>query len=92
MRIKIEGRVTPERVGEVMRDLLARSPQNSDFTGVNLYFTIRDEKEQPVDFLNEEGHPLELITYRETRRQVPLRGNPPPPRKSKPKLKVVSSA
>lgn len=91
MRIKIEGRVTPERVVEVMKDLLARSPQNSAFTGMNLYFTIRDEDELPVEFLNEAGDPLELITYRETRRQVPLRGNAPP-RKGKPKLKVVSSA
>ena len=91
MRIKIEGRVTPERVVEVMKDLLARSPQNSAFTGMNLYFTIRDEDELPVEFLNESGDPLELITYRETRRQVPLRGNTPP-RKSKPKLKVVRSA
>ena len=91
MRIKIEGRVTPERVVEVMMDLLARSPQNSAFTGMNLYFTIRDEDELPVEFLNEDGNPLELITYRETRRQVPLRGHAPP-RKGKPKLKVVNSA
>ena len=90
MRIKIEGRVTSERVMEVMNDLLARSPQGADFTELNLYFTIRDG-EIPVEFLNDEGEVVEFITYREERKQVPLKRHYQHRAKKKPQLRVVNN-
>lgn len=89
MRIKIEGSITTERILQVLNDITARYGEESCFTGMNLYFTLRNANGTPVDFLGEEGQVLECITYREERKQTPLRSKKP--RRRKPQLSIVKS-
>lgn len=94
MRVKIEGQITKERVIEVLMDMMARAPVDSTLVGFNMYLNIRDAHGRLVEFLNEEGAPIEMVLYREDRNQLPIKGQPPkkPARKGKPNLKVVSAA
>jgi hypothetical protein len=92
MRIKVEGRVDYQRIAQILGDLLARSPQGATVHGLNLYLTIRDERNQLVEFTDSQGQAIELLTYNEDRVQVPLRKNgrkAPPKRPQKPNLRVV---
>lgn len=92
MRIKIEGNIIKERAIEVLLDIMARAPENSTLVGFNMYLNIRDAQGRLVEFLNEDGTPLEMVLYREERNQLPLKRQPPnKPRKGKPHLKVVSA-
>jgi hypothetical protein len=91
MRIKVEGKITTDRVMEVLKDLMRRAPQDSVMTGFNMYLTVRDSNDYPVDFLNDDGTPMEMLVYREKRHAVPLRA-PKRPVKRKPQLKLVKGA
>ena len=91
MRIRIEGVLTAGRLHEVVMDLLARASQGAVVTDVNLYVTLRNRQGHVIEFTDEDGEPLSMLTYREQREYIPLRqGRPPRVKKGqKPALKIV---
>ena len=73
MRVKVEGLVDFERVGQILEDVYRRSPLGSSLSGVNLYLTIRDAQGRRVEFLNPQGEPIDVLVYSEERVHVPVR-------------------
>jgi hypothetical protein len=91
MRIKVEGDATRERIISILDDLVSRTPDGATISGLNMYFTLRDHRGVLIDFLGHEGEPLDMVTYKEPRRQVPLHSKPKPRKVKKPTLKVVNN-
>jgi hypothetical protein len=76
MRIKIEGSLEPERVLSVLKTLMKRAPAGSHITGFNMYLTVRDKDWKEVEFLNDEGRPMESLVFQEPRTSVSLPARP----------------
>lgn len=85
MIVKITGPTRPQAIASIL-DQLCQSGGIEFFTGVSLYLSPRDADGKLLQFVDENGEPMERFCYQEPVRFVP---RPNKPRKSKPNLKVV---
>lgn len=85
MIVKITGPTRPPAIAAI----LERICQNGDiefFTGVTLYLSPRDADGKLLQFVDENGEPVERFCYQEPVKYIQ---RPNKPKKSKPNLKVV---
>lgn len=88
MIVKITGPTRPQAIAAILEQIC----QNGGiefFTGVSLYLSPRDADGKLLQFVDDNGEPIETFRYQEPVRQIPPRR--PARKKSKPKLKVVGS-
>lgn len=85
MIVKITGPTRPQAIASIL-DQLCQSGGIEFFTGVSLYLSPRDSDGKLLQFVDDNGEPMERFCYQEPVKQI---SRPPVRKKSKPKLKVV---
>lgn len=87
MIVKITGPTRPQAIAAILEQL-CQIGGIEFFTGVSLYLSPRDADGKLLQFVDENGEPMERFCYQEPVKQI-SRPRPNKPRKSKPNLKVV---
>lgn len=86
MIVKITGPTRPQAIAAILEQI-CQSGGIEFFTGVSLYLSPRDADGKLLQFVDDNGEPMERFCYQEPVKQIFC---PPVRKKSKPKLKVVT--